>query len=196
MQFPHKPAPADFDILQSIRERWSPVIFSDQAVEQEKIDTLFEAARWAPSCYNEQPWRFVYAAKDDEHREKLESLLAEGNAWAKQAGILLITFTRKTFTRNDKENRHAMYDAGCATGYLFLQLSSLGLIGHSMAGFDWQKANDLLGVPEEYLAASMTAIGYPGDPANANAALREREAGERVRNEQSEFVFRGTWPQA
>jgi nitroreductase len=195
MHFPQKPAPADVPILDPIRDRWSPVAFSPRTVEPEKIRTLFEAARWAPSSYNEQPWRYVYAQKDDgEARAAIESLLVEGNAWAKNAGFLMVTFAKKTFDRNGKENRHAMHDAGCATGYVLLQLSSLGLIGHSMAGFDWQGANVRLGVSDDYIAASMTAIGYHDD--SAAAELHAREASPRVRNPQSAFVFHDTWPSA
>jgi nitroreductase len=197
MEFPSKPAPADFPILDAIRHRWSPVIFSGQKVEDEKISRMFEAARWTQSSFNEQPWRFLYATKEDgEDRANLEGLLVESNAWAKDAGVLLVTFAKKTFAKNGKENRHCMYDAGAATGFLFLQLHDLGLIGHSMAGFDWKGANEALGVPDDYLAASMTAIGYPGDASKAPEAMRQRDQSPRMRNPQSSFVFKGHWPKA
>ncbi len=193
MDYPSKPVDTHLPILGPIRERWSPLAFSDRPVEQEKIDTFFEAARWAPSSYNEQPWLFVYATKDDtKDRVKTESLLAEGNAWAQRAYLLLIPFAKKVFARNGKENRHAAYDTGCATGYLFLQLHALGLIGHEMAGFDWKGANKAFGVSSEYEAMAMMAIGYPGDPSLLPEDLRTREAAARERKPLAEFVFRGS----
>jgi len=195
--FPSKPAPADCPIPAEIRDRWSPLAFSGRPVEEEKIRAMFEAARWAPSSFNEQPWRFLYATKDDGNRRAaLESLLAEGNAWAKEAYILLVSFAKTAFARNGKENRHAFHDTGCANGYLLLSLAPLGLIGHSMAGFDWQGANAALGVPEGFVAVAMTVVGYPGDPAALTPELRVREEAPRERIPQSSFVFRGSWPKS
>ena len=136
----------------------------------------------------------MYVTKDDgEHRLKLESLLVEGNSWAKNAYILLITFTAKTFARNQKENRHAMHDLGAATAYLALQLPSLGLIGHQMAGFAWEKANEVIGVSQDFMPGSMMAIGYPGDSSKLDPKLQEREKAPRARKEQHEFVMREKW---
>jgi nitroreductase len=194
MQIPDKPAATDSPILKDIRERWSPVAFSDQPVEDDKIRTMFEAARWAPSSFNEQPWRYIYALKaDGEARTTLENLLSPGNAWAKNAGILAITFTKKTFARNGKDNIHAMHDLGAASGYLALQLGALGLVGHQMAGFDRENANKILGVPDDFMPGSMIAIGYPADPASLPEDLQKRQAGPRSRKPQEEFVFRGRW---
>ena len=193
MDYPSKPAPTDKPILEAITKRWSPLAFSNQPVEQEKIETLFEAARWAPSSYNEQPWRYIYAVKEGEGREKLESLLVEGNSWAKEAGVLLISFASMNFKKNDKDNRHGMHDTGCSSGYMVLQLESLGLVGHQMAGFDFENANSVLGVPEQFVPGSMMAIGYPGDPSVLDEKLKEREDGERVRIPMSEFAFQGSW---
>ncbi|MFA6522910.1 MAG: nitroreductase family protein [Candidatus Peribacteraceae bacterium] len=194
MTYPHNLAPTNLPILSAIAERWSPIAFSPRTIEPEKIATVFEAARWAPSSFNEQPWRYVYALKEDEEeRTRLESLLSEGNAWAKEAGLLLISFAKKTFARNGKENMHFLHDLGCATGFLALQLPSLGLIGHQMAGFDRDHANGVLGVPDDFLPGSMMAIGYPGDPTVLPPALQERGKAPRVRRPQSEFAFRGKW---
>lgn len=192
--FPQNPAPTDLPILDAIKQRWSPLAFSDQRIEEEKIATLFEAARWAPSSFNEQPWRHVYATKEDsEDRLRLESLLVEGNSWAKKAYILMISFAKKTFASNGKENRHAMHDLGCATGYMAMQCQSLGLIGHQMAGFDFRKANELLGVPDDFVPGSMMAIGHPADPSLLPPELQERERQPRTRKPQEGFVFRGKW---
>jgi nitroreductase len=196
MVFPHKPAPTQLPILRSVTERWSPLAFSAQPVEQSKIDIFFEAARWAPSSFNEQPWRYLYATKEDsEDRQKLESLLLQGNKWAKDAYILMITFTKRTFAKNGKENYHALHDLGCATGYLALQLPSLGLIGHEMAGFLREAANGILGVPPDFIPGSMMAIGYPGDHAALPQELREREEAPRERMVRRMFAFKGKWPQ-
>jgi nitroreductase len=194
VQYPRKPAPADHPILEALRERWSPLAFSSQPIEEEKISALFEAARWAPSSYNEQPWRYVYATKDDgADRERLESLLMPGNNWAKNAYLLAISFTKKTFTYNGKANYHAMHDLGAASAYLALQCPSLGLIAHQMAGFNVEEANALLGVPDDFVPGSMIAIGYPGDPAKLDPKLQEREEAPRVRKTQGELVFRGSF---
>lgn len=191
MTSPRKPALTDLPILEAIRERWSPYAFDARPIEQEKIETLFEAARWAPSSFNEQPWRYVYAQKNDgAPREAMESLLMPGNDWAKQAGLLIVSFFKKTFTYNGKPNRHALHDTGAASAYLTAQLTALGLIGHQMAGFDAAKANILLGVPEDFEPGSMIAVGYPGDPASLPEDLRKREEAPRSRKEQGEFALR------
>jgi len=195
MSYPQKPAPTQLPILRSVVERWSPYAFSAKPVEQQKIDIAFEAARWAPSSFNEQPWRYLYATKEDgEDRLKMESLLLQGNKWAKEASILMISFAKRTFERNGKENVHALHDLGCATGFLALQLPSLGLVGHQMAGFLRDAANTILGVPADFIPGSMMAIGYPGDSTLLPPELQERETAERVRNPKRAFAFRGTWP--
>ncbi|MEK7563368.1 MAG: nitroreductase family protein [Patescibacteria group bacterium] len=194
MNVPQKPAPASKPILQPIIDRWSPLAFSDRTVEPEKIATFFEAARWAPSNYNEQPWRYLYALKEDgEIRETLEGLLVPGNAWAKHAGVLAISFGKKTFVKNEKENQWNLHDVGAASSYLVLQLPALGLVGHQMSGYDKANANAVLGVPEEFEPGSMLAIGYPGDHASLSEELQKREDSPRTRNSVEQFAFRGTW---
>ena len=189
-----KPAATDLPVSDAIKRRWSPMAFSGEPVELRKIATLFEAARWAPSCFNEQPWRYVYATKDDgERRMKLESLLGEGNAWAKEAYLLVIGFAKKTFAKNGKENRFTMHDLGCADGYLVLQAVDLGLISHQMAGFDDKNANALLGVPDDFGPGSMIAVGYPGDPSVLRPEWQTRQSAARSRAEQQTFAFHGTW---
>ena len=198
--YPHKPAVTDNPIINEIRERWSSRAFSNEPVEEEKIRTLFEAARWAPSSSNLQEWHYLYATKvDADDRAKLESLLEQGNAWAKNASVLLIGFAQSKRKRSDgtmTDNPYALYDMGAATGYLALQCVPLGLMGHQMAGFDRAHANEVLGVPKDFLPASMMAIGYPGDVSILSAELQEREKAPRKRKEQKEFVFRGKWPTA
>lgn len=194
MNTPPKPAPAAHPILQPIVDRWSPLAFSDRSVEAEKIATFFEAARWAPSNYNEQPWRYVYALKEDgAFREKLEGLLVPGNAWAKNAGVLALSFGKKTFAKNGKENTWHLHDVGAASSYLVLQLPTLGLVGHQMSGYDKANANAALGVPDDFQPGSMIAIGYPGDHSALPEDLQKREDGPRMRNPVEQFAFRGSW---
>lgn len=115
-------------------ERFSPKEFKDDALSSEQVASLFEAARTTPSSYNEQPWRFVFAEKGDPGRGAVESLLVEGNAWAKEAPLLIVSFAKKTLTRNGKENRFALHDLGAANLSLMLQAVSLGLATHQMGG--------------------------------------------------------------
>lgn len=192
--FPEKPVPTDLPILAQMKRRWSPVSYAAKSLTPDQIATLFEAARWAPSAFNEQPWRYIYATKDDgDVRAALESLLVPGNAWAKDAHLLIISFAKKTFAKNGKPNRHHMHDLGCASGYMVLQAVELGLIGHQMSGFDHTKANAMLGVPDDFEPGSMIAIGYASDAAAIKPEALQREQSPRTRNEQDVFVFRGKW---
>lgn len=193
MNYPKKPAPAETPIIDTIRDRWSPVAFDPKPLDPHIIASLFEAARWAQSSYNEQPWIYVYAEKSDPGREVLESLLVEGNSWAKNAGLLLVDFSKKTFAKNGKPNRHYLHDLGAANAYITLQATSMGLVTHQMAGFDVEKANAALGVPGDYEPGSMMAIGYYAGQDALPEPLKERENAPRVRKPQSEFVFQGRW---
>ncbi len=197
MQYPHKPAQTDLPLDEAIRERWSPRAFSGEPIEEEKIRALFEAARWAPSSSNLQPWHYVYTTKDDgEMRVRLESLLNEGNSWAKNAYLLLISFAYTKRQRKDGtlvDNYHHLHDTGAANVSIALECVHLGLIGHQMAGFAMDKANEVLGVSTDYVPASMMAIGYPEDPLTLPETLQDSEKAPRTRKEQSQFVFRGQW---
>lgn len=194
MAYPEKPAPTDLPLTEDIKRRWSPVAFSDKKLDQKMIDSVFEAARWAPSCYGDQPWRYVYATKDDgEKRAALEGLLAEGNAWAKNAYLLIVSFAKTTFAHNGKPNGYHMHDTGCASGYLVLQATHMNLIGHQMAGFAADKANAVLGVPADFAPGSMIAIGYPGDPKSMDEGSQKRDASPRSRKPLCDIAMRGGW---
>lgn len=196
MAFPHKPATTQEPILYAIKERWSPRAFNAKSVPADKIRTFFEAARWAPSSFNEQPFSYIYATKEPqmrEQREKIESLLAKGNAWGKNAYLLLLSVAKDTFSKDDSPNRHAIHDTGAATACLHLQLQALGLIGHQMAGFDYEQAPKVLGIPKGYTPVAMMAIGYPGDKRKLPDKLKEYEARTRERKSIGEFVFAGEW---
>jgi nitroreductase len=194
MTYPHNLAVTSLPILDVIKERWSPRAISALPIEKEKIETLFEAARWAPSNGNQQPWMYIYATKEDgEARTKLESLLVEGNNWAKNAYLLIISFANTQRIKSDgtiTTNYHALHDTGAASAYLVLQCEPLGLVGHQMAGYDMTTANALLNVPPHFVPGSMIAVGYPDDPASLSPELQEKERRPRERKEQKEFVFK------
>ncbi|MCP9464165.1 MAG: nitroreductase family protein [Nitrospira sp.] len=190
-----KPAPADYPIHDLLARRWSPRAFADQPVEREKLQSLFEAARWAPSSNNEQPWRFIVATKGDEARwNRLFACLVEGNrVWAVRAPVLVLSVAGRSFGKTGELNRHALHDTGMAVQNLAIQATALGLIVHQMAGFDAEQARKELNIPREYEPVAMMAIGYPGDPNLLPDALRERELAPRRRHPVSSLVFGGEW---
>lgn len=188
-----RPAPTDEAVHPLIRCRWSPRAFSDRRVEPEKLRALFEAARWAPSSFNEQPWRFLVATRDEpEGLERLQGYLSPGNAWAKNAPVLVVSAYRTRFSHNDKPNRVALRDLGAAEENLFLQAYALGLVMHQMAGFDVARVKAEL-LPEEFEPGTMFAIGYAGDREALPDGLKEREERPRRRNPPDEFVFGPSW---
>lgn len=156
--------------------RWSPRAMNGQALTETELLTLFEAARWAPSTYNEQEWRFLYGRRDTPHWPLFFGLLMEANqAWCKNAAVLVVVLARKVFTRNGNPNPVHIFDAGSAWENLALQASAMGLVAHGMAGFDFEKARTSLKVPEHFAVAAMFALGRPGNPADLPPELRERE---------------------
>jgi len=153
------------DLDSMFTDRWSPRAFDTQPLTQRQIDSLFEAARWAPSCLNQQPWLFVYATTEAD-RERFLSALVEGNRiWVRNAPLILYLLCRKAFGHNGQENRHAPFDAGAAWLALALQARKLGLYAHAMAGFSRDKAYDLLNAPaEDYDIMAAIAVGYRAEP--------------------------------
>ena len=190
-----KTAKTDFPIHELIAERWSPRAFDERAVSAETLGTLLEAARWAPSCFNEQPWSFIVATRDDaEEFDKLLGCLVEANrAWARNAPVLMLSVAARNFERNGKPNRHAVHDVGLAVGTLTLQATALGLGVHQMAGILPDHAKEVYRIPEEHEVVAGIAIGYRGDPGSLPDALRERELAARSRKPASEFTFRSMW---
>ena len=185
----------DIDIHPLIQKRWSPRSFSDKPVEKNKLLTLFEAARRAPSSFNEQPWRFIVATKDyPEDFKTLFECLTEGNRkWADNAAVLMLSVARMFFERNGKPNRHAFHDEGLATGNLLLQATALSLFVHQMAGFDHEKAREVLHIPEGFDPVAAMALGYVGDPSDLPEELEKRERSPSRRKEIPEIIFSGTW---
>ncbi len=154
-----------------------------------------EAARWAPSSSNEQPWRFIVATKDDAtNYSRIFDCLVEGNKlWAKSAPVLMISVATKIFTRNGKPNRFSGHDVGQASAMLSIQATALGLYVHQMGGFDAEKARQEFNFPETAEAMAAIAMGYLGDSATLPEDLRKRELTPSPRRPINEFVFTGQW---
>lgn len=190
-----KPADTHIPIHDLLARRWSPRAFAEQPVESDKLASLFEAARWAPSSSNEQPWRFVVATKDDQAAyDQLLACLLEGNRkWAFRAPVLLMSVARMQFEDDGKPNRHAFHDAGMALENLLLQATALGLVAHPMAGFNIEQARADLKIPAGFEPVAMVAVGYPGEPALLPEYLQQREANPRERTPVSGFVYAGLW---
>jgi nitroreductase len=186
-----KEAKVGHPVLELIRKRWSPCVFSEKPVEHEKLLSLFEAARWAPSCYNEQPWSMILGiAGEGEAHGKILSCLVDANVlWAQHAPVLGLTVSRLAFARNGKPNRHAIHDVGLAMGVLVIQATALGLNVHQMAGFRVEQAREVCEIPEGHEPVAAFAIGYVGDPSAAAPKLRERDEAERTRKPLEEFLF-------
>jgi nitroreductase len=183
-------------VLDVIRHRWSPVIYSPETVEPEKLLSALEAARWAPSSFNEQPWSFLVARKKEpEEFARMLSCLVPGNvAWATDVPVLILSVAKLHFEHNHQANRHALHDTGIATGFLMLQAAALGLAAHGMAGFDAEKARQLYEIPESHEAVAAIAMGYPGDDRGAPENLRKRNV-RKTRRTLDQFVFAGRWGQ-
>ena len=192
-----KPAETQYPIHDLLRRRWSPRAFSDRRVDPAIMRSLLEAARWAPSSYNEQPWSFIVATKDDTAEfSRLLSCLVEGNIqWAQHAPVLMVSVARLSFEDDGKPNRHAFHDVGLAVANLIVQATALGLVVHQMAGILPDKIRKLYGIPEGYEAVAGIALGYPGDPQSLPEGLRKRELAPRERKPLTEFVFSGSWGQ-
>lgn len=192
-----KLAETEYEIHPLIRQRWSPRAFSDKPVEHEKLRILFEAARWAPSCYNQQPWRFLVATRDaPEDFDRMLGCLVDLNIrWARSAGVLMISVARLNFERRDRKNDWAIHDVGLATENLLLQAFDLGLYAHPMAGFKKDKAREVYNIPPDHEPVAAIAIGYPAEPEVLPDDLRKMELGRRSRKRAVEFVFSGTWRQ-
>jgi nitroreductase len=189
------PAPTEVPVHEIVRQRWSPRAFSEKAVPPEVLRSLFEAARWAPSSSNLQPWAYIVGTKDDkENFEKVLSTLVEFNqGWAKGAPVLAVSVAQVKNAKDGAPNRWAFHDVGSASAQLTTEASSRGLYVHQMAGLDPEKARKVFQIPEGWEAVAAMAIGYPGDPATLPEKLRERELAPRTRKPLSEFVMTGGW---
>lgn len=191
------PTDAQFPLHDLIRNRWSPVAFDGRPISRDMLGSLLEAARWAPSSYNEQPWYYIVAPRDDAAEfAKLLSCLVDANAaWAKNASVLMLAVASLKFSRNGKPNRHAQHDVGLANENLVLQAEALGLAGHQMAGFDLQKSRTTYAIPEDFEPMTAIAVGYHATGTDVDEALRRREEGPRSRKPLAGMVFSGRWGQ-
>lgn len=171
-----------------VEGRWSPREFTNEHIDSETLTALFEAARWAPSSYNAQPWRFIVATKEDADgfARMLACLNEKNQEWAKSAPVLAISVARRTFEKNNQPNRYAFHDVGLAMGSLLAQATALGVSVHQMGGFNRDKTRTEYGIPEEYDPVAAMAIGYSDEPVPENRARREL----------GEQVFAGEWGNA
>jgi nitroreductase len=196
----HNPRKADHPASQMFVDRWSPRAYTGEDIPDADLHRIFEAARWAPSAYNSQPWRFVYAKRGTPEFDKFVDILFEGNrGWAKHASVLMFLLSRTVLRPpggdKDVPARAHSLDAGAAWAYLALEASILGWPAHAMVGLDFDKARTVLNVPQEFHIETAIALGKRGDKARLPEALAAREA-PNPRNPVSSFAFAGGFPQA
>lgn len=173
-----------------IKQRWSPRAFSAKSVEKEKIKSILEAARWAPSAFNEQPWRFIVGEKGGSTYDSILSTLVDWNIlWAGNAPVLILNIAKKTFTHNAKPNVTFKYDLGQAVGLMITEAVDKGLYTHQMSGFDADKAAELFNIPDDFQAVSVTALGYYGNADELPKDMAEMETKPRERKEFKDVVF-------
>lgn len=191
-----KHASADHPIHELLARRWSPYAYDPRPVERAALLTCLEAARWAASSFNEQPWSFLVAAREEEAEfaRMLACLMEANQAWARNAGVLMLTVAARTFTRNGKPNRVAEHDVGMAVAGLTVQATDLGLVVHEMAGVNLARARQQYAIPESHDPLTAIALGYAADVETfADAGLAQRDRTPRARKPLGDFVFAGTW---
>lgn len=180
------------EVLELIKQRKSVRDFAEKKVEEETLMQLFEAARWAPSAFNAQPWRYIYADKNDnpELYEKLFNLLYEFNqAWAKAAPVLIISLAKNKHELSGEDYKHAWHDVGIAMGNMYLMATSLGLTLHQMSGFNTELAKTELNIPDKLEPVTMIAVGYPAKTGNLPLDIYKMEGSQRERKALDEIVF-------
>ncbi len=192
-----KSATTDHRILPVLAERWSPYGFENRTVMEVDLRSLFEAARWAASSYNEQPWNYLVATRENsvEFGRLLSCLVEANQAWAKAAPALALGVVRLRFAKNNQDNRAAVHDLGLASGNLSVEATARGLSVHQMIGILPDRAREIYQIPEHFAAWTAMAIGYKAEPAKLPDALKERDLAPRQRKPLSEFVFTGHWGQ-
>lgn len=192
-----KPAPTDVPVHPLVRQRWSPRAFDpSRPVTDDTLRSLLEAARWSPSCFNEQPWAYIFGRLHQEpeaHARLLSCLLPANQRWAKDAPLLLIAAAKGAFDKTGKPNRHAAHDVGQSLAWLTVQAESMGLRVHQMAGIDQDRCRTELGIPDGWEPITGVAVGYEGSPDQLPEDLRERDLAARVRKGVGEWAFTGKW---
>jgi nitroreductase len=190
-----KHASTDYQIETCLSQRWSPYCFADKDVSSEDLIAIFEAARWAPSAYNEQPWRYIMARRSDEAAfAKLLSCLVEPNqAWARYAPVLIIGVTMHNFTQNASPNKAAQHDLGLAAGNICAEATARGLCVHQMIGIVPERVCELYNVPDDAEPLTALTIGYPGEGSELPKEVQERDNTPRSRRPLTATVFAGSW---
>ena len=193
--FSRKRADTNHPVLSEIAERWSPYLYAPREVETDKLRSCLAAARWSASSYNEQPWRFIVATRDDPKQfgQALDCLLEANQGWAKNVGALILTAYSTTFTLNNQPNRVAFHDLGLAAANLSIQAVHLGLHVHQMAGINSAKVRQTYQVPEGFEIGTAIAIGYAAPTDDSDLGKRDKAA--RARKPFAEFVFANKWGQ-
>ncbi|MFA6178125.1 MAG: nitroreductase family protein [Candidatus Methylopumilus sp.] len=195
-----KPAITQVAIDKTLAERWSGRAYdAAKTVSQEQIIALLEAARWAPSCFGDQPWRFIVWDKNTDPaswQQAFDCLVPGNQAWVKDSSVLLVALAGSLFSHNGKDNRWGQYDTGAASENLCLQASAMGLVAHQMGGFDVNKTRETFAIPEEYALMAMISVGYPADISTLGGEVLDRETAPRTRKPLGELFFKGRWGQA
>lgn len=193
----NKPAETTYAIHELLTRRWTTRAFSDRPIEAEKLRCLFEAARWAPSSFNEQPWRFIIATRDrqEEFDTMLSCLLDKNQKWVRSSGVpfLMIVLSQKRFTYNGKQNRAHVHDIGLAMGNFVVQATAMDLFVCQLQGIHLDRAMEIYRVPDDFEPAIGCAVGYPGELLRLPAEFHEREMRPRTRADFKDFVFEGTF---
>lgn len=193
----HKPAITQVAIEQTIANRWSGRAYdAAKTVTHEQVLAMLEAARWAPSCYGDQPWRFIVWNKSEDAsswQQAFDCLVPGNQGWAKDAQVLILVCADTLFAHNQKPNRFAQYDTGAAAENLCLQATALGLMAHQMGGYDADLAREKFNVPQQYTLMAMLTVGYPADINTLSGEALQRETAARSRKPLSELFFTGQW---
>ena len=193
-----KPAPVDHPVHPLIQNRWSPCAFSDRRLDDQTILSLMEAARWAPSSFNDQPWSFLVATREQEAEfAKIVSCLTPVNqAWAPAAGLLAVAVAHLVRERNGDPNHQAFHDIGLTVAFLTFQAASMGLVVHEMGGISRERVSQVFEIPPRFQPVTALAVGYPGDGGRLTGEAGERDSRERTRKPLSSFVFHASWGQS
>ena len=185
-----KKAKTNYPLHEILESRWSPRAFSEEKIEKEKLQRIFEAVRWSPSASNEQPWFFIIGeAGDPTYRMIFETLVEFNQMWAKTAPVLMLAICKKTSAKTGNTNDWARYDVGQSVAHLTFQASYEGLYVHQMGGFDAEKASELFLIPDDYEVATAIAVGFIGDYQILDTRLQKSELAGRERKNSAEFVF-------
>ncbi len=192
-----KPASTSVKIHDIIQNRWSPrAIDPNKPVSHDDLLALLEAARWAPSCFNDQPWRFIVCDKSADlasWETAFDTLMDKNRLWAKNAPVLILSVAMANFNHNGKPNRFGLYDTGAASVSLALQASALGLVVHQMGGYDADKARAAFGLPDDCTPMAMMALGYQAEADSLDEDFKAAELAERARASLGQHFYTGKW---